>query len=229
MLRPLVCPLDSGAALSQTSGEGVKGFEVFPVMSWLMSDEAIGDVQVKATRIRKQVLIRARWTPRSVWCIQGASSSLSRAADPSQVEMAHVKRFQGIPMSKTMRSLCKEEDYAFLGASEQTTVAMGGEGAGASTADDHGGDQKEERVKWRREREQQEKEKLREIEESKKEKEQQWRTHVAEVASSQEKVLQDRLARLKNFREFQRKVLAEESGTEAEENNTAVNQLLTRI
>lgn len=32
------------------------------------------------------------------------------------------------------------------------------------------------------------------------EKEQQWRTHVAELTSSQEKTLQDRLARLRRFR-----------------------------
>ncbi|KAK7913582.1 hypothetical protein WMY93_013793 [Mugilogobius chulae] len=31
--------------------------------------------------------------------------------------MAHVYRFYEIPMSKSMRGLCKEEDYEFLGKS----------------------------------------------------------------------------------------------------------------
>ncbi|MGH0118830.1 UNVERIFIED_CONTAM: hypothetical protein FKN15_056217 [Acipenser sinensis] len=29
-------------------------------------------------------------------------------------EMDHTERFKGIPMSKAMRAMCKEEDYAFL-------------------------------------------------------------------------------------------------------------------
>ncbi|XP_073337207.1 uncharacterized protein [Pagrus major] len=175
--------------------------------------------------------------------------------------MTHVKRFQGIPMSKSMRGLCKEEDYVFLGTSENTTKETA-EGAGA--LEDDWREKKEERVRdeeepkhtiitpqatekthtlclsisvcvcvfqvrWRLEREQQEKERLREIEEGKKEREQQWRTHVAHVASSQEKTLQDRLARLRRFREFQRKVLVEESGMEGGAAGLAVNQLLTRM
>ncbi|KAM6896279.1 uncharacterized protein PEZ65_021394 isoform 1-T2 [Lycodopsis pacificus] len=119
--------------------------------------------------------------------------------------MTHMKRFQGIPMSKSMRGLCKEEDYAFLEMSEKTT-----EGA----LEDDWGDKREDRLRRRLERERLEKERLREIEELKKEKEQQWRTHVEKLTSSQEKTLQDKLARLRRFREFQRKVLLEESGME---------------
>ncbi|XP_069376280.1 uncharacterized protein [Paralichthys olivaceus] len=139
--------------------------------------------------------------------------------------MAHVKRFQGIPMSKSLRGLCKEEDYVFLGTSQKTTEETA-EGTGALKDDRR--DQKEERIRRRLEREEQDKERLREIEESKKEKEQQWRNHVAELTSSQEKTLPDRLARLRRFREFQRKVLVEESG-ETAEGATTVNQLLTRM
>ncbi|XP_035811520.2 U2 small nuclear ribonucleoprotein auxiliary factor 35 kDa subunit-related protein 1-like [Amphiprion ocellaris] len=140
--------------------------------------------------------------------------------------MTHLKRFQGIPMSKSMRSLCKEEDYAFLGKSESTTKETT---EGAAALEDDWRDRKEERVRRRLEREQQEKDRLREIEERKKEKEQQWRTHVAEVSSSQEKTLQDRLARLRRFREFQKKVLGEDSGMEGEAAGLTVNKLLTRM
>ncbi|XP_034529746.1 U2 small nuclear ribonucleoprotein auxiliary factor 35 kDa subunit-related protein 1-like [Notolabrus celidotus] len=135
--------------------------------------------------------------------------------------MAHEKRFKGIPMSKSMRGLCKEEDYAFLGISEKTE--------GAGVLEDNWRGDKEKRIRWRQEREQKEKERLREIEESRKEKEQQWRTHVANVTSSQEKTLQDRLARLRRFREFQRKVLVEESGQEVSTAILTANQLLTRM
>ncbi|CAB1442473.1 unnamed protein product [Pleuronectes platessa] len=138
--------------------------------------------------------------------------------------MAHVKWFQGIPMSKSLRGLCKEEDYAFLGTSKKSAEETA-EGTGALRDDRR--DPKEERVRRRLERAELEKERLREIEESKKEKEQQWQTHVAELTSSQEKTLTDRLARLRRFREFQRKVLVEESGTEV--GATTVNQLLTRM
>ncbi|XP_047431569.1 U2 small nuclear ribonucleoprotein auxiliary factor 35 kDa subunit-related protein 1-like [Mugil cephalus] len=139
--------------------------------------------------------------------------------------MTHVKRFQGIPMSKSMRGLCKEEDYAFLAESEGTAE----ETAGAVALEDDWRDGKEERVRRRLDRERQEKEKLREIEESKKEKEQQWRSHVAELTSTQEKALQDRLRRLRRFREFQKKVLVEESGMEGLAAGLTVDQLLTRM
>ncbi|XP_072233950.1 uncharacterized protein [Leuresthes tenuis] len=136
--------------------------------------------------------------------------------------MAHVKRFQNIPMSKSMRGLCKEEDYAFLGMSKKTAEDAT---EGCSALEDDLPDKKEERIRRRLDWEKQEKDRLRAIEESKKEKEQQWRTHIAELTSNQEKALQDRLARLQRFREFQRKVLGEEEGMEGE----AADQLLTRM
>ncbi|XP_037616737.1 U2 small nuclear ribonucleoprotein auxiliary factor 35 kDa subunit-related protein 1-like [Sebastes umbrosus] len=140
--------------------------------------------------------------------------------------MTHMKRFRGIPMSKSMRGLCKEEDYEFLGTSEKTTK-LTAEGAGAS--EDDWRDKREDRIRRRLERERLEKERLQEIEENKKEKEQQWRTHVETLTSSQEKTLQDRLARLRRFREFQRKVLVEESGMEGGGASLTVNQLLNRM
>nr|XP_046235719.1 U2 small nuclear ribonucleoprotein auxiliary factor 35 kDa subunit-related protein 1-like [Scatophagus argus] len=128
-------------------------------------------------------------------------------------------------MSKSMRGLCKEEDYAFLGMSEETAKEMETEGAGAL-------EEEEEwrpciccvfQARWRLEKEQQEKERLRKIEESKKEKEQQWQAHLAKLTSSQEKTLQDRLARLRRFREFERKVLIEDGGMEGGEDSLTVN------
>uniref|UniRef100_UPI003AB0F101 uncharacterized protein n=1 Tax=Centroberyx gerrardi TaxID=166262 RepID=UPI003AB0F101 len=127
---------------------------------------------------------------------------------------------------KSMRGICKEEDYSFLGISEQTTRGTT-EGGGA--LEDDWRDRREERVRRRLEREQQERERLQEIEESKKEKQQQWESHVAELTSSQEKTLRDRLARLRRFRDFQRKVLVEESGMEGEAACLTVDQLLTRM
>eukprot|EP00063_Salmo_salar_P065418 XP_014040253.1 PREDICTED: golgin subfamily A member 6-like protein 22 isoform X1 [Salmo salar] len=107
--------------------------------------------------------------------------------------MDHVIRFEGIPMSKSMRGMCKEEDYAFLGEKEKRPKET--ETLGEDWKED-----KVERVWRRRERAQQEEERLRELEESKKEKEQRWRHHVAELASTQEQRLRDRLARLRRFR-----------------------------
>ncbi|KAK2883247.1 hypothetical protein Q8A73_022180 [Channa argus] len=127
---------------------------------------------------------------------------------------------------QSMRCLCKEEDYAFLGT-EDKMIKEVEEGAGV--LEDNWRDKKEDRDRRRLEREQEEKERLREIEKCKKEKEQQWRTHVAERTSMQEKAVQDRLARIRKFREFQRKVLAEESGLESEAVGLTVNQLLTRM
>ncbi|KAL6117039.1 uncharacterized protein ACO6RY_14909 [Pungitius sinensis] len=135
--------------------------------------------------------------------------------------MTHMKTFQDITMSKSMRGLCKEEDYTFLAMTEKST-----EGPVEGALEEDCRARKEDRVRRRLEREQLEKERLREIEEIKKEKEQQWRTHVEKLTSNQEKNLQDRLKRLRRFREFQRKVLVEESGTEG---RLTVNQLLTRM
>ncbi|KAM9403053.1 uncharacterized protein ACWYII_029879 [Salvelinus alpinus] len=119
--------------------------------------------------------------------------------------------------------MCKEEDYAFLGE----------KGKSHKETDTLGEDWKEdkvERVRRRRERVQQEQERIREVEESRKEKEQQWRHHVAELASTQEQRLRDRLARLRRFRDFQRSVLAEEMSLQTDsESSQALDQLLTRI
>ncbi|XP_037317788.2 U2 small nuclear ribonucleoprotein auxiliary factor 35 kDa subunit-related protein 1-like isoform X2 [Pungitius pungitius] len=120
-----------------------------------------------------------------------------------------------------MRGLCKEEDYTFLAMTEKST-----EGTVEGALEEDCRARKEDRVRRRLEREQREKERLREVEEIKKEKEQQWRTHVEKLTSNQEKNLQDRLKRLRRFRDFQRKVLVEESGTEG---RLTVNQLLTRM
>ncbi|XP_045569545.1 golgin subfamily A member 6-like protein 22 [Salmo salar] len=75
--------------------------------------------------------------------------------------MDHVIRFEGIPMSKSMRGMCKEEDYAFLGEKEKRPKET--ETLGEDWKED-----KVERVWRRRERAQQEEERLRELEESKK-------------------------------------------------------------
>ncbi|XP_029604163.1 trichohyalin [Salmo trutta] len=137
--------------------------------------------------------------------------------------MDHVIKFEGIPMSKSMREMCKEEDYAFLGEKEKRPKET--ETLGEDWKED-----KVERVRRRRERDQQEQERIRELEESKKEKEQRWRHHVAELASTQEQRLRDRLARLRRFRDFQRSVLEEEMSLQTDsESSQALDQLLTRI
>ncbi|XP_038137848.1 U2 small nuclear ribonucleoprotein auxiliary factor 35 kDa subunit-related protein 1-like [Cyprinodon tularosa] len=136
--------------------------------------------------------------------------------------MTHLKRFRSIPMSKSMRSLCKEEDYAFLGTSGGFTKSST---ENKVHLEDDWKENKDARARRRLAWEQQERERLRAIEESKKEKEQQWRTHIAEVTCSQEKTLQDRLTRIHRFREFQRKILAEEEGMEG----LAADQLFTKM
>ncbi|XP_037551634.1 U2 small nuclear ribonucleoprotein auxiliary factor 35 kDa subunit-related protein 1-like [Nematolebias whitei] len=136
--------------------------------------------------------------------------------------MAHVKQFQSILMSKSMRGLCKEEDYAFLGIPKSS---IKGYIEGQTTLEDDWRDNKEARVRRRLEREKREQERLKAVEESKKKKEWLWKIHIEDLTFRQEKDLQDRLARLQRFREFQRKVLEEEEGTEGE----AASQLLTRM
>ncbi|RVE56270.1 hypothetical protein OJAV_G00219600 [Oryzias javanicus] len=79
--------------------------------------------------------------------------------------MSHRKQFQQIPMSRSMRSLCKEEDYAFLGTSEsrrrETTE-------GSADLEDNWRDKKESRARRQLEREKQEGDRLRALEESRK-------------------------------------------------------------
>ncbi|KAI4803099.1 hypothetical protein KUCAC02_006656 [Chaenocephalus aceratus] len=158
--------------------------------------------------------------------------------------MTHNKRFQGIPMSKSMRGLCKVEDYEFLGLSEK----MRKDGIGGSENNFRG--KQEERARRKQEREQLDKKRLQEIEDSKKlvcsckiesvalffvnMEHDIGETGAVEDSCTgadlqQEKILQERLARLKTFREFQRKMLVEESGMEDREAGLTANQPLTRM
>ncbi|XP_007902350.1 U2 small nuclear ribonucleoprotein auxiliary factor 35 kDa subunit-related protein 1-like [Callorhinchus milii] len=66
-------------------------------------------------------------------------------------------------------------------------------------------------MKRRQQREQKEKDKVRELEEMSKTKQVEWRSERAKKTAGQEKILQERKERLKQFREFQRKVLKEET------------------
>ncbi|XP_038667127.1 U2 small nuclear ribonucleoprotein auxiliary factor 35 kDa subunit-related protein 1-like isoform X2 [Scyliorhinus canicula] len=68
-----------------------------------------------------------------------------------------------------------------------------------------------ERMKRRQQREQEERQKQKELKEMKMKKQEQWRTERAKKTALQEQVLRERADRLKQFREFQRKVLKEES------------------
>ncbi|XP_024913926.1 DEAD-box ATP-dependent RNA helicase 42 isoform X2 [Cynoglossus semilaevis] len=137
--------------------------------------------------------------------------------------MTHVQRFHGIPMSKSMRGLCKEEDYVFLGTDRTT--------ADKDAAETLEGDRErsKDRLRRRLQREEEEKERVREMEEKKKEKEEQWRSHVEEMTCSQKTNLQERLSRIRRFRRFQRRVLGEEPGLESGERDHILNQLLTRM
>ncbi|XP_063049490.1 U2 small nuclear ribonucleoprotein auxiliary factor 35 kDa subunit-related protein 1-like, partial [Engraulis encrasicolus] len=79
------------------------------------------------------------------------------------------------------------------------------------------------------EREQQEQERLREVEREKKEREDQWRRHVAELASKKEETLKNRASRLRDFRNFQKKVLVDELGQDPACTREMVDQLLVRM
>ncbi|GCB61887.1 uncharacterized protein [Scyliorhinus torazame] len=68
-----------------------------------------------------------------------------------------------------------------------------------------------ERMKRRQQREQEERQKQKELKEMKMKKQEQWRTERAKKTALQEQVLRERADRLKQFREFQRKVLKLES------------------
>ncbi|KAM6984762.1 uncharacterized protein FYW47_014438 [Aplochiton taeniatus] len=140
--------------------------------------------------------------------------------------MAHLKKFNRIPMSKSMRELCKEEDYEFLGKKEIKQDETKEE---PTVLEEDWKDKKADRIRRRQERDHQELLRLKEIEESKKEKEQQWKSHIAELVSTQEQALRERLARLRRFREFQKRVLVEELGLEPKAPCPSVDQLLTRM
>ncbi|XP_064199365.1 U2 small nuclear ribonucleoprotein auxiliary factor 35 kDa subunit-related protein 1-like [Anguilla rostrata] len=117
--------------------------------------------------------------------------------------MTHAKRFAGIPMSKTMREICKEEDYAFLEKVEDSRD----KGAEQDKLEEEKmREHHEERIRRSQERKQKEEERQRELEEMRKQKEQEWKNHVAELAAEREGALKERALRLREFRSFQRKV-----------------------
>ncbi|XP_023697114.1 uncharacterized protein [Paramormyrops kingsleyae] len=120
--------------------------------------------------------------------------------------MSHVKRFEDIPMSKAMRGICKEEDYAFLGNLEKSQ----NQSKDTKHVEDEWRGNHEDRVRRREEREKKEQERLRQIEEMRKEKEQQWKEHVGALAAEREATMKERAVRLRDFRSFQKKVLEEE-------------------
>ncbi|KAL6459973.1 hypothetical protein MHYP_G00317320 [Metynnis hypsauchen] len=146
--------------------------------------------------------------------------------------MAHEKIFAGIPMSKCMRDMCKEEDYMFL---KTKTVKT----AGYSTLQDsEWQQQREERygnyvcsvlqLRRKLEREQQEQERQRELMEQQKKKEEEWRSHVAKLAFERES-RRERLQRLREFRDFQKRVLVQDLGLDPDTPDEKLTKLLMRL
>ncbi|XP_056605078.1 U2 small nuclear ribonucleoprotein auxiliary factor 35 kDa subunit-related protein 1-like [Triplophysa dalaica] len=136
--------------------------------------------------------------------------------------MTHEKRFSKIPMSKRMRDLCKEEDYAFLNSQRDPDQ---------SSEERHFSESQktvEERDRRQQERELQRQEKQCEIEEQQKEKEEKWKSHVAEIAVKQE-AIHARRHRLREFRDFQKKVLLQDLGPDAGSVDKTINHLLMRL
>ncbi|KAL7827945.1 hypothetical protein AOLI_G00310970 [Acnodon oligacanthus] len=88
--------------------------------------------------------------------------------------MAHEKIFAGIPMSKCMRDMCKEEDYVFLNGQTKTVKTTGY----SALQDSDWQQQREERygnyvhsvlqLRRKLEREQQEQDRQRELKEQQK-------------------------------------------------------------
>ncbi|KAL4625013.1 vicilin-like seed storage protein At2g18540 [Arapaima gigas] len=139
--------------------------------------------------------------------------------------MAHIKRFGEIPMSKAMRGICKEEDYAFL----SNTDHGGKQLKDSKCGEDEWRQRQEERVRRRQEWEKKEQDRLRELHEIRKEKEQQWKEHVAKLAAEREATMKDRAVRLRDFRNFQRKVLEEEMGGDPRMGCGKIDELLLRM
>ncbi|CAL8405369.1 unnamed protein product [Arctogadus glacialis] len=101
-----------------------------------------------------------------------------------------------------MRGICKEEDYAFLGGvkmPDEDEDYEGGEECFSAQAQRY------------------------------REKERRWRRHVAELSSSQEADVRERLSRLRSFRVFQRRVLMEGCGMEPSTAGLLMDQRLSRI
>ncbi|NP_001314817.1 U2 small nuclear ribonucleoprotein auxiliary factor 35 kDa subunit-related protein 1-like [Danio rerio] len=137
--------------------------------------------------------------------------------------MAHAKRFSQIPMSKCMRDLCKEEDYSFLTGLEKQDLEEE-----CTQQDSERLEKLEERVHRRQKREQEHQEKQRELEQQQKEKDEQWRSHVAELAV-QRKAIHAKLDRLREFRDFQKKVVLQDLGLDPDSANETVKHLLMRL
>ncbi|XP_041112222.1 trichohyalin-like [Polyodon spathula] len=140
--------------------------------------------------------------------------------------MDHTERFEGILMSKAMRAICKEEDYAFLRSLDERRHVLSDE---IQQVQKELEERHEERVQRRNQRERREKERQRELEEMQKEKQEQWRNQAAIKAAAQERTLRERADRLKQFRDFQRHVLEEELGLSSGANSKEVEDLLLRI
>ncbi|XP_057180815.1 U2 small nuclear ribonucleoprotein auxiliary factor 35 kDa subunit-related protein 1-like [Triplophysa rosa] len=138
--------------------------------------------------------------------------------------MAHEKRFSKIPMSKRMRDLCKEEDYAFLNSQRDPDQSP----EESNFPESQSQKTLEERDRRQHERELQRQEKQRVIEEQQKEKEEKWKSHVAELAVKQE-AIHARLHRLREFRDFQKKVLLQDLGPDAGSADKTINHLLMRF
>ncbi|KAM9467494.1 uncharacterized protein Hap1MRO34_014251 [Clarias gariepinus] len=137
--------------------------------------------------------------------------------------MAHMKRFAAIPMSKSMRDMCKEEDYAFLNSQKSEEVDKTPKESTCHVSEWQ--QKQEERHRRRLDREQQEKERQCELEKQRREKEEQWKSHVAALASERESV-RGRLHRLREFRDFQKRVLMQDLDLEPDEKLT---HLLMRL
>ncbi|KAG7320333.1 hypothetical protein KOW79_016186 [Hemibagrus wyckioides] len=141
--------------------------------------------------------------------------------------MAHMKKFAAIPMSKCMRDMCKEEDYAFLNKQEldKNPEKTSNE---SMFHESEWQQNQEERIRRRLDREQKEQERQCELEKQRREKEEQWKSHVAGLASERES-LQGRLHRLREFRDFQKRVLMQDLGLEPGTASDKLTHLLRRL
>ncbi|TSK13219.1 hypothetical protein Baya_0093 [Bagarius yarrelli] len=120
--------------------------------------------------------------------------------------------------------MCKEEDYVFLNNRES-----GDETPKESTLCESDWQQiQEERRQRRLDWERQEQERQSELEKQRREKEEQWKSHVAKLASERES-LRGRLHRLREFRDFQKKVLMQELGLEPGTGSEKLDYLLMRM
>ncbi|XP_016303247.1 myelin transcription factor 1 [Sinocyclocheilus anshuiensis] len=138
--------------------------------------------------------------------------------------MAHAKRFSQIPDLQCMRDLCKEEDYTFLNSLGKQDESL----EESTCLESECQEKQEERIRHRQEREQLEREKQHEIEEQQKEKDKQWKSHVAKLAV-QRKAIHAKLDRLREFRDFQKKVVLHDLGLDPGSENESIKHLLMRL